>query len=418
MLGNVRNLSFFRKYPSDAYILMLASLVNSTGSALMLPLITLYVHNVLHRSYGEAGLVLFFQSLAGVFGQFAGGSLYHKLGVKKLLIGSLILQGSAQIGLIFAKEWMAYICVMSLNGFLMAVTMPTISAFVGFRWPDQQYRLFNVIYVSNNAGFALGTSLAGILASYSFELTFLFNGLSTFLFAAFFAMYLRRIDLSHNKDVSVGLSPYSDETSTWALLKRYRLYLFMSLGSLLIWFSTSAWNSGVAPFLNQQGMSLSSYSFLWTLNGLLILLGQQITAVYNRYVAKSLGARLVSSAFFYALAFVFMWVFHGSYMDFAAGMLVATLGEMLISPSVPALVTQTTGASAPFYLGLVGSFSNMGRLVGPVLFGNLFDWFGISPILMMTTFATSLAVVLFWVQKRFTQKASEKATINLVNHGR
>ena len=404
MQKRLKSLSFLNAYPKDAYVFMFASFMNSTGSALMWPLITLYVHNVLHRSYGEAGLVLFFQSFASMLGQFAGGGLYYKLGVKNLVIGSLILQGCAQIGLILAKAWLPYVGVMALNGFLMAITMPTISAFIGFRWPKQQYRLFNVIYVSNNAGVAVGTTLAGILAAFSFNLTFALNGLSTFAFAAFFFVYFRRIDLSHGNNMNVGLSPYSEETSTWTLLKNYRLYLFISLGSLLIWFSTSSWNSAVAPYLNQKGMSLSSYSFLWTLNGLMILFGQPATTVYNRFVAKSLGSRLISSAFFYALAFFFMWVCHGAYYDFVIGMLVATLGEMLISPSIPALVAQTTGASAPFYLGLVGGFGSVGRLAGPVLFGNLFDMFGISPILLLTTAATFMAVLFFVVQKRLLHR--------------
>ena len=409
MQNSFRRLLLSPSYPKDSYMFMAASFVNSTGSALMWPLITLYVHNILHRSYGEAGLVLFFQSFASVIGQFVGGGLYYKLGAKKLIIGSLVLQGCGQIGLIFAKTWYLYIGMMTLNGFLMAITMPAINAFIGFRWPEHQYRLFNVIYVSNNAGVALGTTLAGILASISFPLTFLLNGLSTLAFSFFFFVYFRRIDLSDDKHVNVGLSPYSEETSTWNLLKNYRLYLFVSLGSLLIWFSTSAWNSGVAPYLNQEGMSLSSYSFLWTINGLVILFGQPIVSIYNLFLAKSLGSRLVSSALFYSIAFLFMWQFHAAYYDFMLGMLVATLGEMLISPSVPALITQTTGQSAPFYLGLVGGFGSVGRLIGPVLFGNLFDYQGISPILMLTTTSTGLAVLLFAIQRRFIR---EKKRIN------
>ncbi len=403
MQNDMKRLSFFHSYPKDSYVFMLASFVNSTGSALMWPLITLYVHNVLHRSYGEAGLVLFFQSLASVIGQFVGGGLYYRLGAKNLIVGSLLLQGLGQISLIFAKTWYVYIGMMTLNGLLMAITMPAISAFIGFRWHEQQYRLFNVIYVSNNAGVAVGTTMAGILAMISFSLTFLVNGITTIAFSLFFFIYFRKINLSNDKAMNVGLSPYSEETSTWSLLKNYKLYLFVSLGSTLIWFSTSSWNSGVAPYLNQKGMSLSSYSFLWTINGLVILFGQPITSLYNRFVAKSIGSRLISSALFYAIAFAFMWLLHLQYYDFIIGMFVATLGEMLISPSIPSLITQTTGKSAPFYLGLVGGFGSVGRLIGPLLFGNLFDIWGISPILMLTSISTTVAVFLFTFQRWFVQ---------------
>ncbi len=396
-------LAFFSQYPRDAYMLMLASFINSTGSSLMFPLITLYVHNNLHRTYGEAGFVIFCQSLAGIVGQLVGGSIYHKLGVKKLLIGALLLQCLGQFGLIFATDWFAYIMVMTLNGFLMSITMPTISAFIGFRFPNQQYRLFNVIYVSNNAGVALGTALAGLLATISYNLTFLLNGISTLVFAGFFFFYLRRIDITNGQESSIGALSVHPQKGMLELLRAYPLYLFIALGSMLLWFSTSVWGSGVAPYLNARGMSLSRYSFLWTVNGLMIIFGQQITARLNRTITRSLPTRLVASAMFYAIAFFFLMFFHLAYYNFIIVMLVATLGEMLVSPTIPAIVTKTTGHFAPFYLGLIGGFGSLGRLIGPVLFGTMFDFYGISPILFVTVATASLAAVSFYLHKKISQ---------------
>jgi len=175
--------------PRSAIPFLLVSLVNSTGSAFLWPLITIYVHNVLHQNYAAAGFVLLLQSGAGVVGQLVGGSFYHKVGPKWLISGSLLLQAIAQFGLIVARSWWPYLLVMTANGFLFAVTMPAVNAFVGFRWKAERRRLFTVIYVFNNIGVAVGTSLAGLLASVSFALTFLINGLSTLLFAVFFVVY-------------------------------------------------------------------------------------------------------------------------------------------------------------------------------------------------------------------------------------
>ncbi len=378
----------------------------------MWPLTTIYVHNILHRSYGEAGLALFFQSLAGVGGQFIGGALYNKIGAKNLIVGSLLLSGFAQLGLIFAKSWYPYLEVMTINGFLMAVTMPAISAFIGFQWREQQFKLFNIVYVSNNIGVALGTTLAGILAEISFNLTFLLNGVTTIAFSMFFYLYLRRLEIKLADQEPIGLSPHSEVMSTWSLLRDYRAYLFVSLGSLLVWFSTSSWNSGIAPYLNERGMSLASYSFLWTVNGLVILFAQPLTTLFNRFITRSLGARLMASAIFYAIAFLFMWIFHHIYLYLVIGMAIATLGEMLISPSIPALITQTTGSSSPFYLGVVGGFGSAGRLIGPVLFGNMFDLWGISPILAVTTISSFFAIFLFAIQRNFTRQRHANSNID------
>ncbi|PWI58401.1 MFS transporter [Sulfoacidibacillus thermotolerans] len=415
-----RSSTFFRTYPKNAYVFIIASLVNSTGSALLWPLTTLYVHNILHRSYGEAGLVLFFQSLAGVIGQIVGGSLYHKLGARNLIVGSLMLSGLTQFGLIFAKAWSPYVIVMTTNGLLNAITMPAISAFIGFQWRNQQFQLFNTVYVSNNIGVAIGTSLAGLLAAISFDLTFLLNGVTTICFSIFFYLYLKRQTIAPNNEECSAFLHHSVRPHPFTLLKNFRAYLFLALGLLLILFSTSSWNSGIAPYLNQRGMSLARYSFLWTINGLVILVGQPFTTWFGRTFAKSLDARLMASASFYAIAFLFMWIFHSQYPDLMIGMVIATIGEMLNSPTVPTWITQSTGTSAPFYLGVVGGFGSAGRLIGPLLFGNLFDWFGITPILAVTTFSTLTAIIFFAIQSKFTYHSQQEQknmqnSVNLPN---
>ena len=68
------------RLPRESYAFIAASLVNSIGSSLIWPLTTIYVHNALQRNYADAGLALFFQSLASILGQFAGGALYHRIG--------------------------------------------------------------------------------------------------------------------------------------------------------------------------------------------------------------------------------------------------------------------------------------------------------------------------------------------------
>lgn len=401
-------------YPRESYFLIGASLVNAVGNALIWPLTTIYVHNVLHRSYGEAGFVLLFQALAGILGQFLGGSLYHKVGAKRLIVGSLLLTGCAQIGLIFAKMWVVYILVMAVNGLLNSITMPAVNAFIGFRWPNQQVKLFNIVYVFNNIGVAVGTTLAGLLAVISFNLTFLFDGVSTIGFGVFFLMFLRRLgDVPEILGrMPVGGRPQLDDPGFRLLFKNYRLYLFMAIGAVFATASTSAWNSGVAPFLNQRGFSPATYSFLWTVNGLAILLGQPLTSLVNRRLTQSLYTRLTVSALLYAVGFGYMFGFHARYSDLIIGMIICTFGEMMMNPTQPALIAQTTGRSAPFYLGVVGGCTSIGRLMGPPLFGNLFDSFGVTPILASSAIGTAIAALMFAVHQSVRRKVDAPVSAN------
>lgn len=386
---------FGRQYPREAYAFIGASLVNSVGSALLWPLTTIYVFNILHRSYGEAGFVLFCQAAAGVVGQLLGGALFHRIGAKRLIVGSLVLTSFAQFGLIFAKAWVLYIIVMTINGFLNSITMPAISAFVAYRWRAQRYQLFNAIYVVNNIGVAVGTTLAGILATISFNFTFFFDGLTTLSFAVFIYLFLRKIDLQSTPELDVRLPLQSDQPSLWSLLRPFQLYLFLGLGSAMVYFATSAWNTGVAPFINQAGMSPVKYSLLWTINGIVILIGQPLTGLLNRTITKNLNARLVASALFYGVGFLYMLITHGVYDGLIVGMVIATFGEMLAAPTIPALITENNSKSAPFYLGLVGGSGSLGRLVGPPVYGNMFDAVGVIPILLCSSICYFVATGLF-----------------------
>lgn len=404
--------SLFPNIPRESYAFVVASLLNAIGSAMLWPLITIYAHNDMHRSYAAAGVVLLLQSAAGILGQFLGGSLYHRVGPGRLIVSSLFLTASAQLGLIFARAWVPYIFVMVATGFLNSITMPAVNAFVGFRWPENRPTLYNLIYVSNNMGVAIGTSIAGVLAAISFHLTFLLDGLSTAGFGVFFLFFLRRMDLGKNQRLEIGVPRQAVGGSVTQLLRNYHLYLFLAIGSMLVILSTSAWNTGVAPFLNNQGRSPAVYSFLWTVNGLVIVFGQPLTSLLNRLLTKSLYSRLISSAVFYAAGFLFMLLLHFNYAELIVGMVVTTFGEMLLSPSIPSMISSTTGRSAPFYLGLVGGMGSLGRLVGPPLYGALFDSYGLTPILLVSTVATLTGVIFFSVHRGLRER-SKVGTLNL-----
>ncbi|MGF9816787.1 MFS transporter [Brevibacillus agri] len=131
----------------------------------MWPLTTLYVHTILQRSMTEAGFVLMVQSLAGIVGQFVGGTLFHRLGAKRLIVGALLVQGLIQLSIPLTNSWPVYIALMTGLGFTFNLSFPAIQAFIGFRWKEQRRELFNIVYVANNLGMAIGTSLAGVIAT-------------------------------------------------------------------------------------------------------------------------------------------------------------------------------------------------------------------------------------------------------------
>jgi MFS family permease len=394
-------------YPREAMFFVVASFVNAMGSAFLWPLATLYVYHELGRSAGDAGFVLMLQSLAGIAGQLVGGALFHRLGAKRLIVGSLLCCAALQFSLLFVSHWLVYAAVMASLGFLNAVSMPAIQAYIGFRWPKQRRQLFNIVYVGNNVGMAVGTSLAGFLAAFSFSITFMVDGLSTLAFAIFFFLFMSR---SSNEVIQAGQTGERENTEhqPWTLLLQYKVYLFLALGSASIWFATSVWGTGVAPYITDRGMSMAAYSFLWTVNGIVIFAGQPVTSLLKRKIAKTLTAQLIASAACYTIGFAFILAFHRDYHMLVIGMIITTFGEMLKAPTVPAFITENTGNAAPFYLGVVGGVGNVGRLLGPMLQGSMYDTGGVEPVVTLATTMCIAAFGFFSIHAFFHRTASLK----------
>lgn len=438
------------KYTGEMKVFIWASMINSTGGALMWPLTTLFVHTQLNRPLADAGFVILMQMLGGFFGQLLGGGLYYRLGVRKLLIGALAATSLLQLSLVVTAhaDWWLYVMTMTVLGLTNSASMPAIQSFVGFRWADRRDELFNVIYVGNNVGVALGTALSGVLADISFNLTFVLNGLTSAGFALFFYRFLRgqseesaaagavngtvetgtpvngasangeSADGANGEEKATaaraqrGILP---ERSIWEKLSAYRIYLFMSVGTLFIWLANSLWGTGVAPHIADQGMNFSMYSLLWTLNGVLIFAAQPITSWMKRTIAVPLTSQLTWSAIFYGLAYVVIW-FLPFYSGFLLAMALATLGEMLVSPAVPAFLSARAGREAPFYMGVSGGIASIGRMIGPYVLGLTYDHGGLDGVSFISVFIAVLAVLSF-IMHAALQRKERSPQHDMMMHG-
>lgn len=395
------------KYPKEIKVFIFSSFINSMGSAFMWPLVTLYVHNVLGKSFGEAGLVLLLQGLAGIVGQLVGGGLFYRLGPKVLIIGSLMLSGLLQL-LLIVTDWPAYVAIMMALGFLNSVSRPVINSIIGFRWKKERMELFNVVYVGNNVGLAIGSALSGVLAAISFNLTFIINGISTLLFALYFIKLLQNVSIKDLTGVRSAKEQQTHIERPTLLLSNVKLYLFLCVGSLFLSFATSQWNTGVAPFLDEKGFSSAYYSFLWTINGIIILIGQPLLIYIKRKLMTTLVNQITGSAILYSIGFTYTLFFHDNYIHFIIAMIITTFGEMLIAPAKPAFITERANLAAPFYLGIVGAFESVGRLFGPYVYGNVYDIWGASPIFLITSTFTIITVIAFIVHAKINRESTKE----------
>ncbi|MFF2018015.1 MFS transporter [Paenibacillus sp. NPDC058177] len=405
---------FLSAYPKEVKVFLIASLINATGSALMWPLVTMYVFDELGRSMKDAGLVILIQSLGGIAGQLLGGSLYHKVGVNRLIVGALAMNALALFTLPAASHnWTIFMIVMGFVGLFNSLSLPAIQAFIGFRFAKQRGELFNIVYVANNIGVALGTALSGFLADISYMLSFVMNGVTSAVFAVFFFMYLRRVGTGPEAEGADYKKHQPRSQSGWLLMGNTRIYLYMSVASLFLLVGNSIWNTGVSPFIISEDWPKKAYGFLWTLNGILIFAAQPVISLLKRWFAKDSTAQMTASALLYLSGYAVILGVQ-NYPGLILAMVLTTFGEMLISPAMPAFITEHANRSAPFYLGLSGGIGAIGRVIGPYFMGSLYDSGGLSPTAWLACAMAVLSTLFFIIHAYINRRrcSADQATIS------
>ncbi|MCY8916180.1 MFS transporter [Bacillus atrophaeus] len=378
--------------PRALKILVIGMFMNVTGASFLWPLNTIYIHNHLGKSLTVAGLVLMLNSGASVVGNLCGGVLFDKIGGYKTIMLGIVITLVSLLGLIFFHQWPYYIWLLTIVGFGSGVVFPASYAMAGSIWPEGGRKAFNAIYVAQNAGVAVGSALGGAVAAFSFTYVFMANAMlyAVFFFIVYFGF--RNIQSKQAAQTSIlDFEPVSSRASFTALM-------ILSSGYVLGWVAYSQWSTTIASHTQSIGMSLSLYSVLWTINGILIVLGQPLVGFLVKKWAESLKAQMVIGFVIFIMSYGILLAAKQFHM-FLAAMIILTIGEMLVWPAVPTIANKLAPKGKEgFYQGFVNSAATGGRMIGPLFGGVLVDKYGIHVLviaLMVLLLASIVTTVIY-----------------------
>lgn len=374
--------------PRALWLLIIGMAVNVTGNSFLWPLNTIYIHNMLGKSLSVAGVVLMLNSAASVLGNLIGGSLFDRIGGYRSILSGIGITLLALIGLTLWHGWPAYVVFMIIIGFGTGVIFPAMYAMAGSVWEEGGRKAFNAIYVAQNLGVAIGSSLGGIVADYSFQLIFLANTLLYIVFLAIAVFGYRGMSVHVGKR-----APSKHEKLPLKNNKNLHALMILSLGYLLCWVAYVQWSTTIAAYTQQIHISLTQYSLLWTMNGALIVLGQPIIQLFIKKFTKSLKLQMLVGIFIFMISFLVAGYAH-AFSGFMAGMIILTIGEMFVWPAVPTVAFDLSPKGREgFYQGIVNSTATGGRMVGPLLGGMLVDLYGMSTLFFVLIGLFFLAIL-------------------------
>lgn len=383
--------------PRPVFVLIFGGFIQSLGNSLMWPLNSIFMHTVLNRTLTEAGLLLALQSAASLLGQFISGFLADHFGPKKVMIIGLV--GSIlSVGLIgIFPIWGVYTPAFIMFGLAQAFILVPLNALIHAVWPEGGRRGFNLLYVFNNAGVAVGTAIGGMIAQVSFRLIFSLNAVG---FLIYFLLVL--IGVSERK-TPLHLIPLKQQSERLTKGNGFKVLLALGGGIFFAWAAYIQLVTILPVVMNQLGFSLFSYSVLWTLNGVFIVTLQPLINWIIKAWAQSFKRQFYLASLLLTIGYVIL-LGKLPYVSYIIAMLILTLGEMLILPAVPAAAAQLappgkTGA----YQGIIGGATSGGRMVGPLLGGMIYDFSGGSSVWELAITFMGASMVMFFIYGKVVQ---------------
>ncbi|MGV3043017.1 MDR family MFS transporter [Staphylococcus rostri] len=358
------------RMPSAIWWLVIGMAINITGASFLWPLNTIYMTNELGKSLSVAGLVLMINSIGMIAGNLLGGTMFDRLGGYRTIMVGTIVSLIATGLLNFFHGWPWYAIWLIMLGFGGGMIIPAIYAMAGAIWPQGGRKTFNAIYLAQNIGVALGAALGGIVADFSFNYIFLANLL---MYVAFFVIAVWQFNVDYHAKVKQHNT--IEDVANVQNKKHFTALILLCVMFACCWVAYVQWQTTIASFTQQIGISMPQYSLLWTLNGVLILVGQPLIAPIVHLLKGQLKKQLYVGVFILILSF-YVTSFATSFSFFVIGMVIMTFAEMFIWPAVPTIASRLAPQGRDgVYQGIVNSASTVGKALGPLVGGLLVDYF-------------------------------------------
>lgn len=372
--------------PKRAWLLIFGMFINIVGASFLWPLNTIYMHEYLGKTLTVAGFVLMANAGAGVIGNLLGGMLFDKLGGYRTLMLGSVISILALIVLVFRHDFVPYVIFLTILGFSSGIVFPSLYAMIGAVWPEGGRKAFNAMYLANNIGVAIGPAVAGLVAARNIDAIFSANlaFYIGFLFLAFFGY--------RNLVADTGPATVLNQRKEIRQKAPFYALLIISLGYLVTWIIYSQWSTTISTHALSLGVTLTQYSLIWTVNGVVILLGQPIIAPIVKRFENQLKVQMLIGLTIFFGSFIFV-SFAETFGQFLMAMVVLTFGEILLWPAIPTIANQLApkGRSG-FYQGIVNSAATIGKMIGPVAGGVFVDLYDMHTMILILT---SLLLITF-----------------------
>ena len=371
-----------RGLPPTVWIVFATSLVNRAGM-MALPFLVLYLTEHLGVSAALAGLAVSAYGVGGVITAPIAGRLCDRIGPFTIMRASLALTGVVLLIIPLVHSFAAVVALTFAWALVADAGRPaTLSALTETIPPEQRKAAIAVNRLAVNLGMSIGPAVGGFLATVSFPLLFVVDGLTSLAAAGVLATLLRSrgqsAAVTHQLVVGSEHDRARDDgnrrvVAGGVLSDRAAMAFFVALFLTGLVFMQ---HQGAMPLYLVRNLHYreSFYGMLFVLNTLIIVavevpLNLAMSRWSHRHAAM-LGVLL------FAVGFGALGVAHGA-VAISATVVIWTFGEMVFFPVSTAYVAELAppGRSGA-YMGAYSSAFSLALIVGPWAGTAALDRFG------------------------------------------
>jgi DHA1 family multidrug resistance protein-like MFS transporter len=297
------------------------------------------------------------------------GHLSDRVGRKPILLVGLFGGGLGLLAFGMAGNlWMLYVA-RALSGLMSSAALPTAMAYVADVTDEHgRGRGMGAMGAAMGLGFIFGPGIGGALAHFGHAVPFLVAGVLNLITGCVAALVLRESLAREARHASGG--PWFRLPAPW---KAGRSPLLPFYGvAFCVPFAMAALETTFPLLLRDRlGMGAREMGIMFLFMGTAVFLvqglglGRLINAMGEERVL--LGGLLVNAG-----GFLLVPVATGT-VSMTAALVVSGVGNQVMRPTNASLITKRTVAGQGAAIGVMDSFDSLGRILGPMLAGPVYD---------------------------------------------
>ena len=400
--------NYFSRFDRQVWILAAGSLINSFGTSIAYPFVSLYLYEYMHVSMAQVGFALMIAVAAGGLMQVVSGEFCDRFGRKLMMNVGLFFQVIAFL--------MLAVAIMTHGGYLEFLVLMAIKEMAGGIYggvprvmlidvlgPGERMEGFSLLYISHNVGFALGPIFGGLLAMYSYSTMFFLTAVTSGMFLLISVFMLRDTmpTLAEREAEPKHIAIWQDKTFILYCI----IFVFISLVYAQMQTTFSTYSGSFAHLPESQ------IGLLFSLNGCMVIAFQ---LPLSRYIQRfRLTTSLIAGSVLYAVGFGMVGLCTGFWGLFLS-MFIITTGELVTASSSMNMVAKMTHLDdRGRYMNVFGFISGAGSAVGPYFGGILMDSYAGNIEIMwgiMGAIVLSTAFGFLYMRRKMDTKLDEPYT--------